>query len=134
VVPSIRKAGGGAVVNVSSALAMTGLAGLGAYVASKWGVRGLTEVAALELGRDRIRVSSIHPGIVHTQMSMSPETGAVAAVDGFVIPRVAEPDEITRLVLFIASDEAAFSTGAEFIADGGSLLGPAPRAQLQEAA
>ncbi len=67
-------------------------------------------------------------------MFMSPEMGALAAVDRFVIPRVAEPEEITRLVLFIASDEAAFSTGAQLIADGGSLPGPVPRVQLAEAA
>jgi len=92
------------------------------------GVRGLTKTAALELGRDNIRVNSIHPGPVRTPMTAGPDAAAAvaAAARGLAIPRVAEPDEITRLVLFVASDEASFSTGSEFIVDGGMLLGPAP--------
>ena len=128
VVPSMRKAGGGAILNISSPAGMIGQSGIGAYVASKWGVRGLTKTAALELARDNIRVNSIHPGNVRTPMLGNP--GSVAAGAGAVrdlaIPRIAEPDEITRLVLFVASDEASFSTGSEFIADGGRLLGPVP--------
>ncbi len=135
VVSSMRKAGGGAIVNISSAAGMTGWFGLGAYVASKWGVRGLTKTAALELGRDNIRVNSIHPGSVRTPMTAGPDTAALAAaaVRDLAIPRMAEPEEITRLVLFVASDEASFSTGSEFIADGGHLLGPVPQHQRPEA-
>jgi 3alpha(or 20beta)-hydroxysteroid dehydrogenase len=128
VVPSMRKAGGGAIVNISSAAGMTASFGVGAYVASKWGVRGLTKTAALELGRDNIRVNSIHPGPIRTPMIAGPE--AAAAVErearGLAIPRVAEPEEITQMVLFVASDAAGFSTGSEFVADGGVLLGPVP--------
>ena len=108
---------------------MKGTFGLGAYVASKWGVRGLTKTAALELARYKIRVNSIHPGAIRTPMVAGPDTAALAAaaVSGLAIPRMAEPDEITRLVLVVASDEASFSTGSEFIADGGHLLGPVPQ-------
>ena len=125
---SMRKAGGGAIVNISSTNGMSGTFGLGAYVASKWGVRGLTKTAALELARDNIRVNSIHPGPVRTPMTEPDAAAVAAAVRDLAIPRIAEPEEITRLVLFVASDEASFSTGSEFIADGGLLLGPVPDA------
>jgi len=136
VVSSMRKAGGGAIVNISSGAGMIGTAGVAAYVASKWGVRGLTKTAALELGRDNIRVNSIHPGSVRTPMVAGPDAAAVGAgaVRHLAIPRIAEPDEIAHLVLFVASDEAGFSTGSEFIADGGLLLGPALQYEGAEAA
>jgi len=136
VVSSMRKAGGGAIVNISSGAGMIGTAGVAAYVASKWGVRGLTKTAALELGRDNIRVNSIHPGSVRTPMVAGPDAAGVGAgaVRQLAIPRIAEPDEIARLVLFVASDEAGFSTGSEFIADGGLLLGPALQYEGAEAA
>jgi 3alpha(or 20beta)-hydroxysteroid dehydrogenase len=130
VASSMRKANGGAIVNISSAAGMSSASGAGAYVASKWGVRGLTKTAALELARDKIRVNSIHPGATRTTMAARPEVEAVmtASVRNLAIPRIAEPEELTRLVLFVASDDASFSTGSEFIADGGSLLGPVPGA------
>ena len=130
VASSMRKANGGAIVNISSGAAMSGVAGLGAYVASKWGVRGLTKTAAMELARDHIRVNSIHPGATRTTMTAQPavEAVATASVRGLAIPRIAEAEELTRLVLFVASDEASFSTGSEFTADGGALLGPVPDA------
>ena len=107
-----------------------------AYAASKWGVRGLTKTAALELGRDNIRVNSVHPGPIRTPMTAGPDAAAAVATEAsrLAIARVAEPDEITRLVLFVASDEAGFSTGSEFIADGGVLLGPAPQYERARAA
>jgi 3alpha(or 20beta)-hydroxysteroid dehydrogenase len=94
----------------------------------------LTKTAALELGHDNIRVNSIHPGAIRTPLlaDQAPDAAAMAAtmegagVGLSAIPRVAEPEEITRLVLFVASDDASFSTGSEFIADGGLLLGPVP--------
>ena len=129
VVSSMRQAGGGAIVNTSAGAGMIGQFGAGAYVASKWGVRGLTKTAALELACDNIRVNSIHPGNVRTPMVAGSEAAAVGAgiVRDLAIPRIAEPEEITQLVLFVASDQASFSTGSEFIADGGHLLGPVPR-------
>jgi 3alpha(or 20beta)-hydroxysteroid dehydrogenase len=134
-VPSMRRGGGGAIVNISAAAGMIGQFGLGSYVASKWAMRGLTKTAALELARDRIRVNSIHPGAIRTPMVAGPDTAALAAaaVSGLAIPRMAEPEEITRLVLFVASDEASFSTGSEFIADGGHLLGPVPQQKRAQA-
>jgi 3alpha(or 20beta)-hydroxysteroid dehydrogenase len=140
VVSSMRKAGGGAIVNISSGAGFTATFGLAAYVASKWGVRGLTKTAALELGRDNIRVNSIHPGAIRTPMlaAHASDAGPMAAtmagagVESSAIPRIAEPDEITRLVLFVASEEASFSTGSEFVADGGLLLGPVPQQEHAE--
>ncbi len=134
VASSMRKAGGGAIVNISSGAGFTATFGLAAYVASKWGLRGLTKTAALELGHDNIRVNSIHPGAIRTPIlaDHAPDAAAMAAtmagagVGLSAIPRIAEPAEITRLVLFVASDDASFSTGSEFIADGGLLLGPVP--------
>ena len=113
---------------------MTAQFGLASYVASKWGLRGLTKTAALELARDNIRVNSIHPGAIRTPMTAGPDTAALAAaaVRDLAIPRIAEPEEITRLVLFVASDEASFSTGSEFVADGGHLLGPVPQHESAE--
>jgi len=134
VASSMRKAGGGAIVNTSAGAGMTAAFGLSAYVASKWAVRGLTKTAALELARDNIRVNSIHPGNVSTPMVGGSDAAAVGAGDvrDLAIPRIAEPEEITRLVLFVASDEAGFSTGSEFIADGGQLLGPVPDSSPRE--
>src|SRR5712664_3446892 len=134
VASSMRKAGGGAIVNISSGAGFTATFGLAAYVACKWGLRGLTKSASLELGRDNTRVNSVHPGAIRTPIlaDHAPDAAAIAAtmagagVGLSAIPRIAEPDEITRLVLFVASDEASFSTGSEFIADGGLLLGPVP--------
>lgn len=122
VTPSMRRAGGGAIVNVSSVAAYVGAPNDSSYVASKWAVRGLTKSAALELGRDGIRVNSIHPGFVDTEMMRQSDMDP-AATATFAIPRVADPDELTRLVLFVASADASFSTGSEFVADGGMLLG-----------
>jgi 3alpha(or 20beta)-hydroxysteroid dehydrogenase len=135
VVPSMRKAGSGAIVNTSAGAGMTATSGVGAYAASKWAVRGMTKTAALELARDNIRVNSIHPGSVLTPMVGGSEAAAVGAgaVRDLAIPRVAEPEEITQLVLFVASDAASFSTGSEFIADGGQLLGPVPHQERAEA-
>jgi 3alpha(or 20beta)-hydroxysteroid dehydrogenase len=128
IVPSMRKAGGGAIVNISSGAVITGTSGAGPYVASKWGVRGLTKTAALERARDNICVNSIHPGNVRTPMVAGSDAVAFGAgtVADLPIPRIAEPEEIARLVLFVASEEASFSTGSEFIVDGGQLLGQEP--------
>jgi 3alpha(or 20beta)-hydroxysteroid dehydrogenase len=125
VAPSMRKRGDGAIVNVNSIAGLAGAPGLATYGASKWGIRGLTRAAATELSKDRIRVNTVHPGIVDTPLAYDKDTGKeLVPVDKFAIPRQASPDEIARFVVFVASDRAAFSTGSEFVADGGFLLGP----------
>jgi NAD(P)-dependent dehydrogenase (short-subunit alcohol dehydrogenase family) len=99
---------------------MLGYTGLPGYIASKWGVRGLTKAAALELARDKIRVNSVHPGIIKTPLSMS---GPAPAANVNPMRRAGEPSEVGNLVVFLASDESSFSTGSEFIIDGGQTAG-----------
>jgi 3alpha(or 20beta)-hydroxysteroid dehydrogenase len=123
VVPSMKRANGGAIVNISSTAGLQGYANLGAYVASKWGVRGLTKTAALELGPSNIRVNSIHPGPIRTPMTDGLDLESVA---GQPIPRVGEPEEVTAMLLFILQ-EATYSTGHEFIIDGGTIVGQTVR-------
>ena len=98
---------------------MKGYANLGAYVASKWGVRGLTKTAALELGPSNIRVNSIHPGPIRTPMIDGVDLAMVA---GQPIARVGECEEVTAMLLFILRD-ATYSTGHEFVIDGGTIIG-----------
>lgn len=129
--PALRRAGGGVVVNIASTMGMGGTAHYAPYVASKWAVRGLTRTAALELGRDGIRVNTIHPGVIATSFIQEPAAGATAAIadfyspEPFAVPRLGEPTDVTRLLLFLASAEASFITGSEYVIDGGLLLGPA---------
>ncbi|MEU3253745.1 glucose 1-dehydrogenase [Streptomyces sp. NPDC006997] len=118
--PSLRRAGGGVIVNISSIAGLTGYAGIGAYVASKWALRGLTKAAALELAPDAIRVCSVHPGAVRTAMTADFDDSFTA---GQPLPRFGEPEEVARMVLFVAAD-ATFSTGVEFVLDGGATVGP----------
>jgi 3alpha(or 20beta)-hydroxysteroid dehydrogenase len=119
VVPSMKRAGGGAIVNISSTAGLQGYANIGAYVASKWGVRGLTKTAALELGRDNIRVNSIHPGPIRTPMTDGVDLESMKSQP---IPRIGEPSEVTAMLLFILQ-EATYSTGHEFVIDGGTIIG-----------
>ena len=118
-VPALRQAGGGSIVNLSSIAGMSGLPGGAGYVASKWGVRGLTKAAALDLARYNIRVNSVHPGFARTPMTDNFQPG----FDHVAMHRGADPGEIAALIVFLASDEASFSTGAEFVADGGETAG-----------
>jgi len=126
VVSAMREAGGGSIVNISSNAGLEGVEGVVGYVASKWAVRGMTKTAAIELGQYGIRVNSVHPGGVDTPMLGGDALGHMAASDPFrdqPIPRISQPEEIARLVLFLASDESSYSTGAEFVADGGRMAG-----------
>lgn len=130
-VPSMRRRGGGSIVNINSTAGIGAAAGLAAYGTSKWGIRGLTRISAKELGRENIRVNGVHPGIIETPLAYDPATGElIVGIDDQPIPRLADVDEICGLVLFVASDDAGYSTGAEFVADGGYLLGPVPAAKL----
>ena len=129
VIDPMTKAGGGSIVNISSIEGFTGADGLSAYSASKFAIRGMTKVAARELAQFGIRVNSVHPGGVLTRMIVDSES-ARGADDGAAflaampLRRFAEPVEISRLVAYLASDESSYSTGSEFLADGGLLSGP----------
>lgn len=138
---AMLEAGRGSIVNVSSTGGMTGMSMIGAYVASKWGLRGITKTAAIEFGPRGVRVNSLHPGGVATPMTGAfidplrepPPPGHAddhpdlaesdARAAGQPIPRMGRPIEIARLALFLASDESSYCTGMEFVADGGSLAG-----------
>lgn len=119
VVPTMKAARGGSIINISSVEGLRGSIGLHGYVASKFAVRGLTKSVAVELGRYGVRVNSIHPGFINTQMT------ATLDVKKQQIPlgRAAEPVEVSALVVFLASDESGYSTGAEFVVDGGMTAG-----------
>lgn len=117
--PSLREAGGGAVVNISSTAGLMGYSNLGGYVASKWGLRGLTKSAALEMAPDKVRVCSVHPGPIRTPMTSQFDDSMTAAQP---IARFGEPEEVARMVLFVAAD-ATYSTGTEFVVDGGATVG-----------
>jgi 3alpha(or 20beta)-hydroxysteroid dehydrogenase len=129
VIDPMTKAGGGSIVNISSIEGFTGAEGLSAYSASKFAIRGMTKVAARELARFGIRVNSVHPGGVMTRMiidsagSRDPGQGE-AFLRAMPLARFAEPVEISRLVAYLACDESSYSTGSEFVADGGLLSGP----------
>ncbi|WP_319712567.1 SDR family NAD(P)-dependent oxidoreductase [Nonomuraea angiospora] len=121
--PSMRKAGGGAIVNVNSIAGLTAAPGLVAYSSSKWALRGLTRAAAKELARDNIRVNAVHPGIIETPLAYDPDGNPIVPVDNLAVPRNAAPDEIADFILLAASDQARFATGSEVRADGGYMLG-----------
>jgi len=120
VTPSMRKVGGGVIVNISSTAGMMGYSNLSAYVSSKWGLRGLTKAAALDLADDNIRLVSVHPGGVRTPMTAGIDDPKNYARQP--IKRIGEPEEIAKLVLYLVAD-ATYSTGTEFIADGGATVG-----------
>jgi 3alpha(or 20beta)-hydroxysteroid dehydrogenase len=129
--PALRRAGGGSIVNIASTMAVGGTALYAPYVASKWAVRGLSRTAALELGRDGIRVNTVLPGVIATPFIQQPARGATTAIADhyspapFAVPRLGEPSDVTELVLYLASADASFVTGSEHVVDGGLLLGPA---------
>ncbi len=117
--PAIARAGGGVIVNTSSTAGLQGYTDLAAYVASKWGLTGLTRAAALDLAPERIRVVSLHPGPIRTPMTAG-LSDAIAAAQP--IPRMGEPEEVARMVRFLCC-EASYSTGSAFVVDGGALTG-----------
>jgi len=109
----------GSIVNVSSINGLVG--GAVGYTDTKFAVRGFTKAAALELAHYGIRVNSVHPGVIDTPMIHQGDTDAAVAQFAKAIPlqRVAQPEEISKAVLFLASDDASYATGAEFVFDGG---------------
>jgi 3alpha(or 20beta)-hydroxysteroid dehydrogenase len=125
VLEPMRRAGGGSIVNISSTAGMTGYAYHGAYGHTKWALRGLTKVAAIEFGASGIRVNSIHPGPIKTAMLPDHENPAVdERFAKMPAGRAGDASEVASLVVFLASDESAFITGREHVIDGGSTAGP----------
>lgn len=129
VTEAMREAGGGSIVNVSSVEGFIAAAGMSAYAASKFGVRGLTKTAARELGQYNIRVNSIHPGGILTAMSLDPEVVAATAdsaeslLKGLPLGRMGKTKEVTGLMVFLASEESSYCTGSEVLVDGGMITG-----------
>jgi 3alpha(or 20beta)-hydroxysteroid dehydrogenase len=115
--PALKEAGGGSIVNISSVDGLMGMPTLHAYVASKFALRGISKSLAAELGQYGIRVNSVHPGYVDTPMVR--DIGMLPEHMFIPLNRGAIPEEISHLVLYLASDEASFVTGAEFVIDGG---------------
>ena len=126
--PALQRAGGGSIVNISSIDGLAGIGGMTSYATSKFGVTGLTKSAALELGRLGIRVNAVHPGIIATSMLDQASPDILDRLNSYVslqpIPRMGAPEEVAHTVLFLASDEASYVTGASIVVDGGHLAGP----------
>ena len=118
----------GAIVNVSSIDGLVGVLGMTSYSATKFAVTGMTRSAAIELGPAGIRVNSVHPGVINSPMVQEAPAEIHAKLDALMamqpIARMGEPAEVAALVLFLASDEAGYITGAQFVIDGGHLAGP----------
>ena len=126
VVEPMKKAGGGSIVNIASIDGLIGMYGAVAYCASKFAVRGMTKVAAIELGKYGIRVNSLHPGGVKTKIlddTGMTEAQAEEAFKAIPLGRIAKSEEMATLAAYLASDDASYSTGSEFIADGGLTAG-----------
>jgi 3alpha(or 20beta)-hydroxysteroid dehydrogenase len=124
VLPSMLKAGVGSIVNISSIAGMVAIVGSPnlAYVGTKFAVRGMTKQVAIEYGDQNIRANSVHPGYIRTPMmaAATDEEGG-GAVDVIPLKRLADPKEVSDLVVFLASDESSFITGAEHVIDGGMI-------------
>ncbi len=124
VLPAMLRAGAGSIVNISSIAGMAANYGFPsiAYVASKFAVRGMSKAAAVEYGKHNIRVNSVHPGFIQTPMMVeATDEGGGDALREIPLGRIAAPEEVSALVLFLASDEASYITGAEYLVDAGML-------------
>ena len=114
----MKEAGSGSIINISSVAGLSGAPICHAYGATKWAVRGMTKSAAMELAPHRVRVNSVHPGIIDTEM-LQAFGGNIEAIEQRIpLGRVAEATEVAEVVLFLASDEASYCTGHEFVVDG----------------
>ncbi len=125
VLPAMLRQGAGAIVNICSTAGLGGLRGMAAYVAAKHAVRGMTKVAALEFAGRGIRVNAVCPGLTDTPMVQRGTAEQQARrAQNTPFGRAAHPDEVARLVLFLASDEASYCSGGEYLVDGALCAGP----------
>lgn len=123
VIPALERAGGGAIVNLSSVAGLRGTPNAIAYSASKWAVRGMTKAAALELAPKNIRVNSVHPGPIDTDMMrVRGEEENLTRAQRVPMKRFGTGEEVAAMVLFLLSDESRFMTGSEVAVDGGISL------------
>jgi 3alpha(or 20beta)-hydroxysteroid dehydrogenase len=123
VVPLMERSGGGSIVNISSVAGLRGSPGAIAYSATKWALRGMTKAAAMDLAPRKIRVNSVHPGPIDTEMLKvrTPEQNQ-QRLQRVPMKRMGTAEEIAQLVLFLLSDESGYITGAEVAIDGGATL------------
>ena len=119
VAPQMKEQRSGSIVNISSVGGLSGASACFTYAATKWAVRGMTKGAAIGLGPYGIKVSSVHPGIIDTPMMGGTDLDGLASTIGVPLQRYAQPDEVAKLVLWLVSDDNSYSTGAEFVIDGG---------------
>ena len=121
---------GGSIINISSVDGLRGMPGVAGYSSTKWAMRGITRVAAVEFGPSKVRVNAILPGgirgamaapAINVKMRLRP---AEQIVGGWPLGRLADPDEFAPLAVYLASDESAYCTGSEFVIDGGATSGP----------
>src|ERR1700757_4061125 len=119
VVKPMKEAGRGSIINISSIEGMAGTMACHGYTASKFGVRGLTKSAAMELGLNGIRVNSIHPGPIKTPLTQWVPDAIFQTALGWR----ADPGQVSNLVVYRANDETSYSTGSEFVGDGGTMAG-----------
>lgn len=118
---TMRKNGGGSIINASSVEGLAGMPSCTAYAATKWAIRGMTKCAAMELGPKGIRVNSVHPGMIDTPMTRVHGGDAAMEYGASKVPlrRVGVPEDIAPLYVFLASDESSYINGAEIAVDGG---------------
>jgi 3alpha(or 20beta)-hydroxysteroid dehydrogenase len=129
VVPSMRDAGRGSIINVGSVDALHGMGGVCAYAGTKWALRGLTKTAAQELGPLNIRVNAVHPGGIRTEMGVGLVVPEIDLTHDQVktlwaLQRFPELSEVGNVILYLASDEASYTTGQDIACDGGASIGP----------
>lgn len=131
VAPTMGANGGGSIINTSSVTGLLGFTGTIAYSSTKWAIRGMTKVAALELAAIGVRVNSVHPGVIDSPMNdRMTEEQLRERGKGIPLQRVGTTDDVAQLVLFLASDQSSYCTGSEFVVDGGMTAGrPSPSSQ-----
>lgn len=121
VIPTMKRNGGGSIINASSVEGLAGMPSCAAYAATKWAIRGMTKCAALEVGSRGIRVNSVHPGMIDTPMTRVHGGDVAMEFGASKVPmrRVGHPEDIAPVYVFLASDESGYMTGAELAVDGG---------------